>query len=123
MKMWNFVCVKQKTAYELRISDWRSDVCSSDLVRQTAAGAARTRLALAAEARVIKPRAKGAPFARQHHHPQPRGRLELVDGLRQRLPHRGVERVHLVGEDQPDVRTAEHNSELQSLMRIPYAVF
>src|SRR3546814_16787990 len=27
-----FVCVfKQKTAYELRISDWSSDVCSSDL--------------------------------------------------------------------------------------------
>src|SRR3546814_8446239 len=24
-------CVKQKTAYELRISDWSSDVCSSDL--------------------------------------------------------------------------------------------
>src|SRR3546814_7009536 len=23
---------KQKTAYEMRISDWRSDVCSSDLV-------------------------------------------------------------------------------------------
>src|SRR3546814_9097310 len=23
---------KQKTAYELRISDWRSDVCSSDLL-------------------------------------------------------------------------------------------
>src|SRR3546814_968019 len=29
-----FLCVffKQKTAYELRISDWSSDVCSSDLV-------------------------------------------------------------------------------------------
>src|SRR3546814_5094562 len=25
-----FFC-KQKTAYEMRISDWRSDVCSSDL--------------------------------------------------------------------------------------------
>src|SRR3546814_5124637 len=24
-------CFKQKTAYELRISDWSSDVCSSDL--------------------------------------------------------------------------------------------
>src|SRR3546814_7452962 len=27
---WIFFC-KQKTAYELRISDWSSDVCSSDL--------------------------------------------------------------------------------------------
>src|SRR3546814_15131548 len=26
-----FFLVKQKTAYELRISDWSSDVCSSDL--------------------------------------------------------------------------------------------
>src|SRR3546814_6588216 len=29
--MW-FVFFKQKTAYEMRISDWSSDVCSSDLV-------------------------------------------------------------------------------------------
>src|SRR3546814_3856270 len=25
-------CFKQKTAYEMRISDWSSDVCSSDLL-------------------------------------------------------------------------------------------
>src|SRR3546814_5389232 len=35
--MWSLWCVlcffffKQKTAYEMRISDWSSDVCSSDL--------------------------------------------------------------------------------------------
>src|SRR3546814_7945646 len=28
---------KQKTEYELRISDWSSDVCSSDLLHQTGA--------------------------------------------------------------------------------------
>src|SRR3546814_4368964 len=28
-----FFFVKQKTAYEMRISDWSSDVCSSDLQR------------------------------------------------------------------------------------------
>src|SRR3546814_2375909 len=28
---------KQKTAYEMRISDWSSDVCSSDLARRGAA--------------------------------------------------------------------------------------
>src|SRR3546814_4735389 len=27
---------KQKTAYEMRISDWSSDVCSSDLLRSQA---------------------------------------------------------------------------------------
>src|SRR3546814_12332067 len=30
-----FFFFKQKTAYEMRISDWSSDVCSSDLQRQT----------------------------------------------------------------------------------------
>src|SRR3546814_19026205 len=35
-----FFC-KPKTAYELRISDWSSDVCSSDLLRQQAEGIAR----------------------------------------------------------------------------------
>src|SRR3546814_10696312 len=29
--MWIFFFCKQKTAYERRISDWSSDVCSSDL--------------------------------------------------------------------------------------------
>src|SRR3546814_2697280 len=31
--MWVVFCCKQKTAYEMRISDWSSDVCSSDLLR------------------------------------------------------------------------------------------
>src|SRR3546814_3574415 len=38
-----FVCVfffKQKTAYEMRISDWSSDVCSSDLTSDAAVEAA-----------------------------------------------------------------------------------
>src|SRR3546814_4670705 len=29
--IWLFFFFKQKTAYEMRISDWSSDVCSSDL--------------------------------------------------------------------------------------------
>src|SRR3546814_11687503 len=32
---------KQKTAYEMRISDWSSDVCSSDLEEAAAAGGCR----------------------------------------------------------------------------------
>src|SRR3546814_3694733 len=31
---WYFLFFKQKTAYEMRISDWSSDVCSSDLERR-----------------------------------------------------------------------------------------
>src|SRR3546814_2385926 len=30
-----FFFFKQKTAYEMRISDWSSDVCSSDLLQPT----------------------------------------------------------------------------------------
>src|SRR3546814_5695384 len=34
--LWSVECLffKQKTAYEMRISDWSSDVCSSDLHAQ-----------------------------------------------------------------------------------------
>src|SRR3546814_15471503 len=35
-----FVFFKQKTAYEMRISDWSSDVCSSDLHQPGAVGTA-----------------------------------------------------------------------------------
>src|SRR3546814_5254988 len=40
--MGEFFFVKQKTAYEMRISDWISDVCSSDLAMATGAVAPRT---------------------------------------------------------------------------------
>src|SRR3546814_8428654 len=33
-----FFFFKQKTAYEMRISDWSSDVCSSDLLRRLLLG-------------------------------------------------------------------------------------
>src|SRR3546814_5604823 len=32
--LFSFFFFKQKTAYEMRISDWSSDVCSSDLCQQ-----------------------------------------------------------------------------------------
>src|SRR3546814_6909456 len=38
-----FFFFKQKTAYEMRISDWSSDVCSSDLNDETRAIAIRTK--------------------------------------------------------------------------------
>src|SRR3546814_13694473 len=36
--MFTLFVFKQKTAYEMRISDWSSDVCSSDLSAQRLAG-------------------------------------------------------------------------------------
>src|SRR3546814_5758081 len=44
--MWSFVLFfffKQKTAYEMRISDWSSDVCSSDLKTFASAASASIR--------------------------------------------------------------------------------
>src|SRR3546814_4994401 len=38
-----FFFFKQKTAYEMRISDWSSDVCSSDLVAKIPQEASKTR--------------------------------------------------------------------------------
>src|SRR3546814_1629438 len=40
-----FFFFKQKTAYEMRISDWSSDVCSSDLRLRRAEGEVVARLA------------------------------------------------------------------------------
>src|SRR3546814_1817083 len=45
--MWSccfFFFFKQKTAYEMRISDWSSDVCSSDLVAVDLIGPMRCEL-------------------------------------------------------------------------------
>src|SRR3546814_6953220 len=39
--VWLFFFFKQKTAYELRSSDWSSDVCSSDLRRSGGGRAVR----------------------------------------------------------------------------------
>src|SRR3546814_18096645 len=39
--MWCVFFFKQKTAYENRISDWRSDVCSSDLGATAVANAGK----------------------------------------------------------------------------------
>src|SRR3546814_1793799 len=41
---WVFVFFKQKTAYEMRISDWSSDVCSSDLTAFANVAAARAQV-------------------------------------------------------------------------------
>src|SRR3546814_3512533 len=38
MGSFDFLFFKQKTAYEMRISDWSSDACSSDLTHNVAAG-------------------------------------------------------------------------------------
>src|SRR3546814_2123928 len=99
----------------MRISDWSSDVCSSDLQPAEARaslrhrGAADPALPLAAALRV-RLRQAGA------------GRLPPPAQAAPRHDLRGRRRPH--GELPPGAdRSEEHTSELQSLMRISYAVF
>src|SRR3546814_6674239 len=66
---------KQNTAYEMRISDWSSDVCSSDLLRIEARGALVDRDALLALLRLLG----RARISRGHLHA---GRIgELLHGV------------------------------------------
>src|SRR3546814_7416692 len=102
-----FVCMvgfffffKQKTAYEMRISDWSSDVCSSDLLG-VCSGLCELWVSPWVGRRQFVTRITDQPFAR--------GRACIRRDARARM---------LVAE-----RSEEHTSELQSLMRISYAVF
>src|SRR3546814_1755442 len=139
-----FVCLlylffffKQKTAYEMRISDWSSDVCSSDLVerRRQRRGVVEAdrlgRLALGESGR-RKARGEKARHAERHHlprrrHMRPFARPVAVGGRQRRerrrhaLPkfvHLAHRLITLVPRDDRGVRSEEHTSELQSLMRI-----
>src|SRR3546814_4348894 len=114
---------KQKTAYEMRISDWSSDVCSSDLWETILNANIIGCYNLFEAAR--KQGVKRVVFASSNH----------VMGFHQRTTKIGVEAVpkpdtryglsKLFGEGLGALyaRSEEHTSELQSLMRISYAVF
>src|SRR3546814_7077346 len=84
---------KQKTAYEMRISDWSSDVCSSDL--------------------------SARQYPRRHLLPAADVRPLRLSGIVRRLQCGTGRLFRLAGWQ----RSEEHTSELQSLMRISYAVF
>src|SRR3546814_10785411 len=107
----------------MRISDWSSDVCSSDLrharfpVDPRAArcrAADGLRLSRAARRRTSLARGRGARSGARAHL---RSRQESLSPVSQRLNAAAL--LSLPAE----VRSEEHTSELQSLMRISYAVF
>src|SRR3546814_5704244 len=106
----------------MRFSDWSSDVCSSDLRR--ACGVVGASLGIDAE------------LERQHHLEWRRaGAHHISEGVVQgdpgeaapvaRAPVNTVDRRgdFAVAAQDAEVRSGEHTSELQSLMRISYAVF
>src|SRR3546814_7849392 len=109
----------------MRISDWSSDVCSSDLAQ-------RLRMAhrLADVVAPLQPHQRIANrqeiFADDH---QPRfgqQEMDVRDAAMQRIfdrDHRAIGAAILHGFDRVGERSEEHTSELQSLMRNSYAVF
>src|SRR3546814_4121600 len=131
-----FVFFKQKTAYEMRISDWSSDVCSSDLATPAkplepakpdivAAEPAFKKVATPPPAPAPAPVAETSPPAATPlpvaepaaPPPAPAPATGKADNL-QLLKGVGPKLATLL-----QGRSEEHTSELQSLMRISYAVF
>src|SRR3546814_1016085 len=121
----------------MRISDWSSDVCSSDLV---APGLRLFQRLEDGVPGVVVDRVRGLddgdprPRLRPRRKPEPRRQLaHLVDhDLRALLGRRRPQLPFVADQQQVGVRTVairvcqrseEHTSELQSLMRISYAVF
>src|SRR3546814_9465666 len=114
----------------MRISDWSSDVCSSDLtafeapsarLRRRPAGAERGRHCRVAVAGCVRQCAHSyLAFRIPHETVSPRRarRLQLDRVRADRKRAAGRRRT---GAREP--RSEEHTSELQSLMRISYAVF
>src|SRR3546814_6191224 len=111
----------------MRISDWSSDVCSSDLEQlltsrnritavQGYAGTAKTTTVLTTFARQAE--ARGVSIVALA--PTASAAMVLGEALDTRSD--TVAR-HLLSPERPQPRSEEHTSELQSLMRISYAVF
>src|SRR3546814_7483809 len=129
-----FFFFKQKTAYEMRISDWSSDVCSSDLRY------------IGQHPQLWKALLQGGDYA--GHQALRVGRFDAVGCFKAGVDHReqsndrNAQRHAFFGRLQQRVgriadhaghgrngllyaltKSEEHTSELQSLMRISYAVF
>src|SRR3546814_5819034 len=137
--------VNQKTAYELRISDWSSDVCSSDLAKVKKrleidpfhAETVRTIFRLALEGDGVSGsmgvKAIAAWLNERSIRTRDGGRwgLGAVHQILTRSTYTGRHEFNRRGKDRKlkpkseavVVRSEEHTSELQSLMRISYDVF
>src|SRR3546814_3702261 len=160
-----FFFFKQKTAYEMRISDWSSDVCSSDLRRRRrSARSVRARRRVPGRrsfpsrpaGRAVRdprlarlgafpgdigeehaiPRLRGYLRDARAHLPRPDHAdcLHLACSFDENVPCRTRSRVYSAYVEAAPARSPtpppkslcrseEHTSELQSLMRISYAVF
>src|SRR3546814_6400928 len=118
LSMVNVFFFKQKTAYEMRISDWSSDVCSSDLLHILECGQDCPQDAPCSRGR----RQDSSGILRSGAATRRQGRTAHAEGLYSRQPSSQRFR-HGPQSRKCSRRSEEHTSELQSLMRISYAVF
>src|SRR3546814_1604648 len=116
-----FFFFKQKTAYEMRISDWSSDVCSSDLLGASVGFQKFVTPQLPRGTDI-----RNLPVAKAPEQEERRSRFATRMISRSSDPVAATDRITAPGGN-PSVdvvsRSEEHTSELQSLMRISYAVF
>src|SRR3546814_4066051 len=108
----------------MRISDWSSDVCSSDLAKALPKHApVRLAYEAGAEFREIRVGYNPALQKEADRLAEQPGWFKVGYGVTTE-PDASPEEVRAFLEvDAPQVRSEEHTSELQSLMRISYAVF
>src|SRR3546814_1810485 len=120
--MFDVFFFKQKTAYEMRISDWSSDVCSSDLIETVAHNTPdKIHTIVIDPATGLMPhhgRAVAAALALEGD--LARQAAKVLAGLYNAFLATDAEQIEI---NPLAVRSEEHTSELQSLMRISYAVF
>src|SRR3546814_4667150 len=119
-----FLFFKQKTAYDMRISDLSSDVCSSDLFWQWN-GSCFHQLDKDFLYLYVANNVTDSPIVRRDSDYRAVVNVlqRMCKGMLVQGDDRGINFAHgFVGEDL-FVRSEEHTSELQSLMRIAYAVF
>src|SRR3546814_1589255 len=108
---------KQKTAYEMRISDWSSDVCSSDLMRQPPSPLPRLVLCTAMIAR------RPVSASWQKLTVSWRSNSGCVNSVMSGPCALEESAAIVASAGATTSRSEEHTSELQSLMRNSYAVF
>src|SRR3546814_1818576 len=116
-----FFFFKQKTAYEMRISDWSSDVCSSDLPSATHLAVSFLAISTScgkSTSAHSSPSIDTVPISRSM------ASISIARKYQRSTPS-GVRIIFStwLRKIEGPSRSEEHTSELQSLLRISYAVF
>src|SRR3546814_10838164 len=105
----------------MRISDWSSDVCSSDLTLRDCTTEVETEHGLRNE--MLRDALTGLPnriaFSERLDGPEADGQAMLETAILVA----DLDRFSRINDSLGHLRSEEHTSELQSLMRISYAVF